>query len=229
MSLILHGVPLSPFVRKVRILLAEKHCDYKMQTVIPYATQEDYSLINPLRRIPALQDSDTTVCDSAVICDYLEATQPGTPLYPASPVDRARALWLEKYADYELAPASTFRVFFQHIVQPTLGNQSDTTVISDAIANQIPPHLDYLETQLAAQQWFISNQFSIADIAIASQLINLQHAGYQLDEQRWPGLSQHLKRVCVRDSVASLLPSEQQMVEKIKSRFDIGPLPLTCA
>lgn len=227
MSLVLHGVPLSPFVRKVRIVLAEKQCDYEMQTVIPYATREDYTLINPLRRVPALQDGDITLCDSAVICDYLETTQPDTLLYPTTPVERARALWLEKYADYELAPASTFRVFFQHIVQPTLGNQTDAEIIRDAIAHHIPPHLDYLETQLAAQQWFISNQFSIADIAIASQLINLQHAGYQLDAQRWPGLSQHLQRTCQRDSVSSILHGEQKMVEKIKSRFNIGTLPLS--
>lgn len=225
MSLILHGVPLSPFVRKVRIALAEKQLSYTMQTVIPYATREDYVNINPLRRIPALQDGDVIICDSAVICDYLETEQPRTPLYPAQPADRARCLWLEKYADYELAPASTFRVFFQHIVQPTLGNQADNDTIRDAITHRIPPHLDYLENQLGTQQWFVNNQFSLADIAIASQLVNLQHAGYQLDDQRWPALSQHLQRFCARDSVASMLASEQEMVEKIKSRFEIGPLP----
>lgn len=225
MSLILHGVPLSPFVRKTRVVMAEKNLNYDMQTVVPYVTREDYVSINPLRRIPALQDGDIIICDSAVICDYLETGHPQPPLYPTQPADRARCLWLEKYADYELAPASTFRVFFQHIVQPTLGKQADPEIISDAIDNRIPPHMDYLETQLAAQQWFVKDQFSMADIAIACQLINLQHAGYQLEQQRWPGLHSHLQRFCARTSVASLLTEEQQMVDKIKSRFEIGALP----
>ncbi|MCV6590978.1 MAG: glutathione S-transferase family protein [Marinobacterium sp.] len=226
MSLTLHGVPLSPFVRKVRIVLAEKALPYEINMVVPYVTPQEYSQINPLRKIPALEDGETIICDSAVICDYLEHKKPTTALYPDNPTDRAQALWLEKYADYELAPDSTFKVFFQHIVCPTLKKPSDPAIIQDAVNNLIPPHLDYLENQLNGQQWFVNNTFSIADIAIACQLINLQHAGYPLDGQRWPGLYQHLQQLTQRDSVADMHSAEQQMVEKVKSRFSIGDLPL---
>jgi len=221
MSLILHGVALSPFVRKVRAVLTAKSLPYDIKTVVPYRTPEEYSNINPLRRIPALEDDGTIICDSAVICDYLEQRHPSISLYPDSPAARAQCLWLEKYADYELAPDSTFKVFYQQIVCPTLGKPSDNAIIQQAITELIPPHLNYLESQLK-DDWFVENQFSIADIAIASQLINLEHAGLSLDASRWPALSAHLKRVSEHPALSQLLEEERAVVKGLKERFGIS-------
>jgi len=222
MSLILHGVPLSPFVRKVRTVLAEKKLDYDMKMVVPYATRDEYSEINPLRRVPALQDGDITLCDSAIICQYLETTHPSPSLIPNSPALAARCQWLEKYADYELAPDSTFKVFFQRIVQPTFGKETDDDVVKDAIEKRMPPHLDYLESQLNGQSWFIENQFSLADIAVATQLLNLKHAGYSLDAARWPYLANLLTRFCERPVVAEMLQEEIATLDKVRARFNIS-------
>ncbi|MBY4675436.1 glutathione S-transferase family protein [Marinobacterium arenosum] len=218
MSLTLHGVALSPFVRKVRVVLAEKQLAYQMKTVVPYMTREEYAEINPLRRVPALQDGDTTLADSAVIAHYLDAKYPVHPLMPEAIDGRARCEWLEKFGDYELAQNATFALFYQTLVAPTLGKQTDHAVVEKALNHTLPPLLDYLEQQLTDREWLVDNRFGLADIAIASQLINMGYAGYPLDDSRWPQLASHLNRCCARPSFAELLPEEQQVLGKLKAR-----------
>lgn len=60
---------------------------------------EAFARLSPLRRIPLLLQDGRVFLDSSVICQYLEDIHPAPPLYPADPVDRAHARWLEEYAD----------------------------------------------------------------------------------------------------------------------------------
>lgn len=215
MSLILHGVALSPFVRKIRIVLNEKELDYKMKTVIPYATREEYSQINPLMRVPSLQIDDLTLCDSAVIAHYLEALHPTPPLIPNAPAARAQSEWLEKFGDYEIAQQATFGIFFQRMIAKQFGHEPDQQIIQRAITSKLPPLLNYLEEQLIEQQWFINNTFGLVDIAIATHLINMEYAGENLDSILWPSLSAHLQRFKERKSVSSLLVEESEVLKKL--------------
>lgn len=104
MSLTLYGAPLSPFVRKVRLLLAEKGLDYQLEAIAPFGQPAWYREISPLGRIPALRDGDLALADSSVICQYLEERYPEPPNLRATPRQPRSVRWLEKYADYEIAP-----------------------------------------------------------------------------------------------------------------------------
>lgn len=217
MSLTVYGVPLSPFVRKVRLCLQEKGLDYQLETVMPFTPPQWYLEINPLGRIPALKDGDCILADSSVICQYLEEAYPDTAsLYGAKPQERARVRWLEKYADYELAPLSTFTVFRNRILKPTSGQPCNEEAVQAALQQKLPPHFDYLEQQLGEQAFFVGSRLSMADIAIACQLINMAHGGEQLDAQHWPRLANHHARMLELASVANLLPGEQRMNAKLK-------------
>ncbi|OCX96063.1 MAG: glutathione S-transferase [Pseudomonas sp. CO183] len=217
MSMTVFGVPLSPFVRKVRLCLLEKGLEYRLETVMPFTPPQWYLEINPLGRIPALKDGDCTLADSSVICQYLEETYPETAaLYGKNAQERGRVRWLEKYADYELAPLTTFTVFRNRILKPTSGHPCNEEAVKAAMQEKLPPHFDYLETQLSQQQFFVGDSLSMADIAITCQLINMAHGGEQLDAQRWPNLAAHHARMLELPSVASLLPDEQRMNAKLK-------------
>ncbi|MGB0467429.1 MAG: glutathione S-transferase family protein [Pontibacterium sp.] len=215
MAIILHGAPLSPYVRKVRVLLAEKSLEYKLEVVLPYAQPEGYDKLNPLGRIPALEDDDITLADSAIICHYLEQTHPTPSLIPSAPADRAQCEWLEKYADYELSQATTASIFRESLIVPLMKKEPDQARINNALDNQLPPLLDYLEKQLGTNEWFVNNQFSLADISIACQLINMEHAGHFLDGKRWPAMQRFLQRSYDRDSF-SLIKQERKQIEKIR-------------
>jgi glutathione S-transferase len=96
MGLTLYGSGLSPFVRKVRVVLAEKNIPYAIEQISPFRPPPDFESLSPLKRIPVLRDSDwpegVTLPDSSVICDYLENTHPEPALFPKGPLERARAV-----------------------------------------------------------------------------------------------------------------------------------------
>ena len=217
MSLTVYGVPLSPFVRKVRLCLLEKGLDYQLETVMPFSPPDWYLQLNPLGRVPALKDGDCTLADSSVICQYLEETRADTPaLYGQDAAERGRIRWLEKYADYELAPLTTFTVFRNRILRPTTGEPCDEQAVHAALHDRLPAHFDYLEQQLGDGQFLVGERLSMADIAVACQLVNLAHGGEQLDAQRWPALAAHYARMLARPSLAGLLPGEQRMNAKLQ-------------
>ena len=217
MSLTLYGAPLSPFVRKVRLLLAEKGLDYQLEAIAPFGQPAWYREISPLGRIPALRDGDLALADSSVICQYLEEAYPATPpLYGDSAQARGQVRWLEKYADYELAPLTTFTVFRNRILKPTSGQPCNEEAVQTAMQQKLPPHFDYLEQQLGDNDFFVCDRLSMADIAVTCQLINMSHGGEQLDAQRWPGLAAHHARMLARPAIESLLPGEQRMNAKLQ-------------
>ncbi|MBM7059219.1 glutathione S-transferase family protein [Pseudomonas sp. UL073] len=220
MTLTVYGAPLSPFVRKLRLCLAEKGLAYQHEMTMPGEKADWFRDMSPLGRIPALRDGDFTLADSSVICQYLEAQYPeSTPLYGRDAQETARIRWLEKYADYELGPLATFCVFRNRIVKPTLGQSCDEQIVQTALHEKLPPHFDYLEKTLGQAEYFVGNRLSIADLAIACQLINMAHGGERLDAQRWPALAALVARIEQRDSVQNLLPGEQATVAKIRSKF----------
>lgn len=217
MSITVYGAPLSPFVRKVRLCLLEKALDHGLEVVMPFTPPEWYvQQFNPLGRIPAIKDGELNLADSSVICQYLEETYTQTPrLYGETASDRAQVRWLEKYADYELAPLATFVVFANRVLKPSQGQPSNEQAIAAALNEKLPSHFDYLEQRLGGNSYFVGNRLSMADIAFACQLINMEHGGEQIDAARWPGLAALYARVKSLDSVQRVLPGEQKMTAKL--------------
>ncbi|MEO4048152.1 glutathione S-transferase family protein [Pseudomonas sp. CAU 1711] len=219
MNLIVYGAPLSPFVRKLRLCLLEKGLDYQLEIVTPYGQPDWYRELNPLGRIPALRDGDLTLADSSVICQYLEERYPErTPLFGGDASQAAKVRWLEKYGDYELAPLCTFGVFRNRLLKPMLGQPCDENAVQRALHEKLPTHFDYLERTLGAGEFFLGEQLSQADLAIYSQLQNMEHGGETLDAQRWPALAAHYLRIQARASVQSLLPGELKVIAKIGAK-----------
>lgn len=223
MSLTLFGAPLSPFVRKVRICLLEKGLDYQLEIVMPFTPPDWYLQLNPLGRIPALKDGELCMADSSVICQYLdEAYDQTAQLYGANPTERAHVRWLEKYADYELAPLTTFGVFRNRILKPSTGQPCNEESVQAILTQKLPPHFDYLERQLDQNPYFLGDQLSMADIAFACQVINMEHSGETIDADRWPALAAHLSRMKTLASVQSVLPGEQRTAAKL---IEMGKRP----
>ena len=203
------GASASPFVRKVRVVLAEKGIAYDHEQLIPINVPPEFRKISPLGKIPAYRDGDRTLCDSSVISAYLERTQPNPPLYPSEAYDYARALWFEEYADTALVGVVGAKIFFPKIVAPRFLNRpADEAAIAKAVAEELPPLFDYLESQLGGGTGFVGGAFSIADIAVGSQLVNLRHAGVGVDAARWPKLARNTAATFERPSFRTLIAEE---------------------
>ena len=80
----LYGAPVSPFVRKAMVALAEKGIVYEHDPVLPAIAPAEFKRISkdisPLGRIPAYRDEDLTLADSSVIIAYLERIKPSPAL-----------------------------------------------------------------------------------------------------------------------------------------------------
>lgn len=202
-----HGVHGSPFVRKVLIGLRIKGIEYEQVPQMPFARDEEYQKINPLGKIPTLQDGDFVLGDSKVICRYLDAAYPEVPLYPADEKQRAQADWYEELGGSTLSELGA-GIFFQRFMKPMAFKQEpDEELIEKIITKQLPPLLDYLESQVP-EEGFLFGDFGMADLAVVSPLINAGYAGYVIDAERWPKFAAFAERVKAQPEVAAILDAE---------------------
>ena len=204
----IHGVNLSPFVRKVRVAMAEKGLEYDLEPVMPIGVSDEFKQLSPLGKIPVYQDGDYVLPDSSCIIAYLERRHPDPPLYPADDQDFGRALFLEEFADTRVVDVLT-TVFFQRVVRSKLMKQEpDEALVAHALKELVPPMFDFLETTVGGAEAIVGGQFSIADIGIASPFVNFSLSGESVDATRWPKLAAYLECILARPSFKSLIEEE---------------------
>jgi glutathione S-transferase len=180
------GNYISPYVRKVLACLELKGLEYEIDPIAPFVGNEEFSRLSPLRRVPVLIDGELVLTDSSVICQYLEDRHPTPSVYPRDIGDRARARWLEEYADTRLADALIWRLFHQLAIKRHIfGEAPNEAVVKHARDVEIPAALDYLERQLP-DDGFVFGTLSIADISIASFFRTASFVRHDIDAERWP-------------------------------------------
>lgn len=210
-SIVLWGVGLSPYVRKVQIALEEKKIRYEHRQILPKAlliataqpVPDDFDKASPLGKIPALQIGDYCIADSAVISAYLDKKFPQEQqLYPDNAEAYARALWFENYADTILSSISHHKIFAEAVVKPKIfGTAPNQEILEKATSQELPPCLDYLEKEVGKHEWLAGDDFSMADAAIVAQLIGLDIAGFDLAKTRWANLVAYKEKVMGRESL----------------------------
>jgi len=207
-----YGARLSPFVRKVLTVLEMKALAYEQIDIYPRMVPPEYLKISPLAKIPALEDEGVALPDSTVICEYLDERYPTVPTLPASPAERARARWLEEYADTKVVELCGGGLFLERVVKPLFFKQAtDDAKVEQTINELLPPVQDYLETQVP-QTDFLFDSFCRADISLAGPFVNAQYARYKVDAARWPLLAAYIERVKAQPQVAKLLQIEAKLM-----------------
>ncbi|TCO80853.1 glutathione S-transferase [Plasticicumulans lactativorans] len=219
MELVLHGAPLSPYVRKVRVTLALKHVACTLDPIDPWRQAVRLRELNPIGRIPVLEVDGRPLCESSVICHYLDEVYPEPPLLPAEPWARARARWFERYADTELGPLLTFAVFGQRVIRPLLGQPVDEAQVRAAIDERLPPLLDWLEAELGDRDWLVGAGPTLADLAFATHTVNYGYGGEALDPTRHPRLCALAARTLATLPFAALLAEEAAVMDKVRARL----------
>lgn len=213
MSLKLIGAHISPFVRKVRVFLAEKNLSYEHDPMVPFGVSDEYKQMNPLGKIPVLTDGDKVLPDSSAICVYLEKIQPEPSLFSDDAYELARTLWFEEFADAGFLNG-TIVPFQQRILRPVFfKEETEEDKIEEALNVTLPPFFDYLERELGDNEWLVGNRFSHADIATAAQFVSFHHGGAQVDAERWPRLAAYLDRVLSRPSFKAIIEEEKAMIK----------------
>ncbi|RIX32007.1 glutathione S-transferase family protein [Sphingomonas edaphi] len=203
------GSFVSPYVRKVLACLELKGIDYEVDPITPFFGNEEFARLSPLRRIPVMMDGDLTLTDSTVICEYLDETHPSPPLLPADPKERARARWLDEFADTRLGDVFIWGLFYPKLVHPRVwGEPGDEARVERSLTIEIPTVLDYLEGQLVGGE-FLFETIGLADISIASFFRNAAYAGFTVDAAQWPKTAQYVDFALHQPVFRKLLRLEQ--------------------
>jgi glutathione S-transferase len=203
------GSYLSPYVRKVLVALHHKGIDYRIDPIVPFFGDDRFAAASPLRRVPVYIDERVTLCDSSVICQYLEDAHPSPQLYPEDVAARARARWLEEFADTRMGDVIVWRLYNQIVIGPHVwGRPTDKDVVARAINEELPAVLDYLESQSPENGFLLGAALSIADISVASFFRNAAFSRYSVDAARWPKFAALLARILATEGFTGLMPFE---------------------
>ncbi|MFB4392327.1 MULTISPECIES: glutathione S-transferase [unclassified Pseudomonas] len=196
--------PLSPFVRKVMVVLHEtgqlERVTLKSVNVSPVSGDDQLNQSNPIGKLPALRLDDGTVLhDSRVICEYLDHQHVGSPLLPREGSARWRRMTLASQADAILDAAVSSR--YESFLRPEDKRWGGWL---DAQSQKIRRSLADLERQHLAE---LASTFDLAAIGVACALsyLDLRQPEFGWREQQ-PGLAAWYAEVSQRPSMVATAP-----------------------
>ena len=193
------GSATSPYVRKVRIVLAEKKLECEFVTEDVWSADTRMAQTNPLGKVPALvMEGGEVIHDSRVIVEYLDALSPVGKLIPGTGRERAEVKTWEALADGVLDASVLARL------EATWGGRSDAQRSPAWIERQlgkVDAALLAMARGLGDRPWLHGIHMSLADIAVGCALGYLDFRFPQVPwRERHPQLAQYQSRLMQRQS-----------------------------
>jgi len=211
---VIYGAILSPFVRKVMVHAREKDIEFELKSVGLGDADPGFRAASPFGKMPALKHDDYILADSSAIVQYLEALHPEPALIPAAPRPRGQVIWFDEFADTILFECLS-KLFFNRAVRPlVLGQAGNTDAADKAEATALPPILDWLETQIPPSGFLVEDRLTLADISVASALVNLRHVSTILEGDRYPKVTAYAAALHARPSFAGIIAAETRFLDK---------------
>ena len=213
--MIIYGSLVSPFVRKLLGFLGEKGIDFELKGVGIGDPDPGFRAASPLGKMPAMDDDGFLLADSSAIIHYLEAKYPEPALIPADPQDRGRVIWWDEFGDTVFAACSG-KMFFNRIVAPKfLGREGDLAAAAQAEGEELPKLLDYLEGAIPASGFLVGDRLTLADLAVASPLMNFRHCGACVDAAVHPKIAAWSEAILSRPSMAPWIAKEERLIARV--------------
>lgn len=202
---ILHHFSLSPYSRKVRLMLGEKRLPFEPLTERPWEKRPEFARLNPAQEVPVLvEDNGLIVPDSSVICEYLEEAYPDPCLLGRTLAERVEVRRLVAWFDNVFARDVTRKLLGEKIFKRLSGRGNpDGTALREGYAN-IRPHLDYIGQLAETRTWLAGGTLSLADFAAASHVSCLDFIG-DIDWNKAPAAREWYARVKSRPCFRPLL------------------------
>ncbi|QPF75963.1 glutathione S-transferase [Roseateles sp. DAIF2] len=198
----------SPYVRKVRVVMAEKKLDY--QFVLEDVWGNDNILkMNPLGKVPCLvmegQDSITgAVFDSRVICEYVDTLSPVGKLIPERGRERTEVRTWEALSDGLMDAAIAAR-----LEQTWAGRSAEqrSPAWTERQMGKVHGALKAMSQGLGEKAWCSGNHFTLADIAVGCALGYLDYRFTAIDWRGdYPNLARLLEKLATRQSFIDTAP-----------------------
>jgi len=194
----------SPFVRKVRIVLAEKKMECEFDINSPWTADSAVPNHNPLGKIPVLLlDDGTPLFDSRVIVEYIDNVTPNNKLFPAPNRERIEVKRWEALADGLLDAA---------VAALLEGKRPDGEKSAGWIERQlgkVDRSLAFMADELGEKNFCMGTHFSMADIAVGTALGYLNFRFPAIDwQERHANLAKLYDKLMQRPSFAETVPHD---------------------
>ena len=174
----LYHLWLSPFCRKVRIVLAEKKLEVEMQVEPVWERRQPFLTLNPAGKVPVLVEPEGAILsDSMAITEFLDEVYPDPPLIGGTPEERAEIRRLVAWFDHKFNAEVTANLVGEKIMNRFLGlGEPDSRAIRAGHAN-IRTHLEYIAFLIQRRNWLAGDRMTLADIAAAAHLSCVDYIG----------------------------------------------------
>lgn len=195
----------SPYVRKVRVVMAEKKLDYKFELDDVWAEGSRIGASNPLGKVPCLvMEGGEAVFDSRVIVEYLDMLSPVGKLIPPSGRERIEVRTWEALADGLVEAAILARLESTWSGRPA--EQRSSAWIERQMA-KVQQAVVAMGQGLGDRPWCASTHFSLADISVGCALGWLAFRFPQIDwRSQQPNLARLVDKLAQRPSFADTVP-----------------------
>ena len=199
------GAVASPYVRKVRVVMAEKRLDYQFVPENVWADDTRISASNPLGKVPCLvMEGGEAVFDSRVIVEYLDTLSPVGKLIPQQGRERAEVKTWEALADGVMDAGILARL------EATWVHRKDSERSQAWIDRQLLKVNDGLKSMsqgLGDKPFCSGIHLSLSDIAVGCALGWLEFRFPQIDwRSEHPNLGKLLDKLMQRASFADTKP-----------------------
>lgn len=177
----------SPYVRKVRIVLAEKKIEVDFELDSPWTAETKVPDINPLGKVPVLVlDDATPIFDSRVIVEYIDSVTPNNKLFPSNNRERIEVKRWEALGDGVCDAASSAFLEAKRV------KKEQSAVHIERQREKVARGLDFMEKELGDKSFCMGTHFSLADIAVGCALGYLAFRFADID---WPNTHPNLARL----------------------------------
>ena len=174
----LYHTPLSPFCRKIRMLLREKDLAFELINENVWDRRREFFALNPAGEVPVLVcDDGSIISHSSAICEYVEETYPTPNFIGRNPLERAEVRRLVGWFDTKFNTEVTQNLLFEKQYKRLWQYGEPSSEAIRAGKKNITYHLDYIAYLTSDRPWLAGEHISIADMAAASHLSSLDYMG----------------------------------------------------
>ena len=172
-----YHLPLSPFSRKVRLVLGEKKLAFELRVEDVWRRREEFLILNPTGQVPVLIDDGLVVADSTAIFEYLEDAYPIPTLIGKTPAARAEARRLAFWFDLKFAREVTSNIVYEKMMKRLLGGGEPDSERIRVGKDNIRYHLEYIEFLTERRNWLAGDNLTCADLAAGAHLSVIDYLG----------------------------------------------------
>ncbi|PHS79382.1 MAG: glutathione S-transferase [Rhodospirillaceae bacterium] len=175
---ILYHLWLSPFSRKVRIVLGEKKLEFDLQVEKTWERREGFLRLNPTGEVPVLVETDgTAISGGQIISEYLDEVHAAPRLLGHGPLERAEVRRMCAWFDEKFYAEVTDNLVNEKVMKRFLGLGSPDSKAIRAGKTNIHQHLDYISYLVERRTWLAGESFSLADISAGAHLSCVDYLG----------------------------------------------------